>query len=158
MADGAPGETPEVALGPLEDSLGFLLRLAQLRNFAAFYDDLGGLGLRPGALTVLILVGENPGIRQGVLARALSIKRAHMTKMVQAMEDDGLLRRTVPDADRRSVELWLTAAGQARLDTIRPPFESFERSAGRHLTEAEARDLKALLRKYLALSPQGGPA
>lgn len=156
MADGGPRTPAEVRFGRLRDSLGFLLRLAQLRNFSSFFDDLGALGLRPGMVSVLIMVAENPGIRQGVLARALMIKRAHMTKMVQAMEDEGLIRRTVPEEDRRSVELWITQAGRARLDETRAPFDAFEKRASRRLSPAEERDLRRLLQRYLGLGPQGG--
>jgi DNA-binding MarR family transcriptional regulator len=156
MDDRTTGTVPEVRLGPLADSLGFLLRLAQLRNFAAFYAALGTLELRPGAFTVLLLIGENPGIRQGVLARALMIKRAHMTKMIRAMETEGLLRRTVPPTDRRSVELWLTEAGTARLGAIRAPFAAFENRSAAGLTPAEDRQLKHLLQKTLGLPPAGG--
>lgn len=154
MADGT-GKPEAVGFGPLEDSLGFLLRLAQLQNFTAFYEKLGGLGLRPGAFTVLMLVGENPGIRQGVLASALMIKRAHMTKMVQAMEAEGVLNRTVPAEDRRAFELRLTEAGEKRLSEIRAEFDVFEASSAGLLSPSEARQLKDLLRKYLGHPPQG---
>ena len=82
--DTARGE--EVRLGAMADSLGFLLRLAQLASFREFFEDLDGMDVRPGEMTVLMLIGENPGVRQGVLAKRLMIKRAHMTKMIRAME------------------------------------------------------------------------
>ncbi|MDH3264248.1 MAG: MarR family transcriptional regulator [Paracoccaceae bacterium] len=145
-------------LGALTGSLGFLLRLAQLASFREFFEDLDGLGVRPGEITVLMLIGENPGIRQGVLARRLMIKRAHMTKMVRAMEESGLVKRTVPEDDRRSVELWLSAEGAARLEALGAPFLAHETRPARGLTAREERELKRLLRKYLDLPEptQGG--
>jgi DNA-binding MarR family transcriptional regulator len=151
MDDLRDAPAPALRLGPMEASLGFLLRLGQLVSFRDWFADLGALGLRPGEATVLMLVAANPGVRQGVLARALMIKRAHMTKMVRAMEEDGLVRRTVPEDDRRAQELWLTEAGRARLAAFDGPFRAHEAAAERALTTAEAAELKRLLRKYVGL-------
>ena len=142
--------------GPLSESLGFLLRLAQLGAFRDFYDDVGGTGVRPGEMSVLLLIAENPGVRQGVLARGLMIKRAHMTKMVRAMETEGLVRRTVPEDDRRSVELWLTEAGAARVEALRGPVMAHEARAPRGLNRRETAQLKRLLRAYVNLPPEPG--
>ena len=145
-----PAET--VRLGPLSDSLGFLLRLSQLDSFRDFYDDLDELGMRPGEASALVLIGENPGVRQGALARRLMIKRAHMTKMIRAMEEAGLVERSVPDDDRRSVQLRLTARGRQRAETLRSPWEAHEARPVRNLSRHEAADLKRLLRKHLGIA------
>ncbi len=141
--------------GTLGESLGFLLRLAQLRSFEEFFDGLGELDVRPGETTVLMMLDDNPGIRQGVLAQALMIKRAHMAKMVRAMEGDGLIRRTVPDDDKRAMELWLTQAGAGHVAALRGPFDAHERRSFDGLTPREATELKRLLRKYIGLHPKG---
>lgn len=154
----APRKDPAevVRLGPLRESLGFLLRLAQLSAFRDFFEDLGPLGVRPGELSVLLLIGENPGIRQGVLARRLMIKRAHMTKMVRSLENAGLVRRTVPASDRRSAELWLTERGRLRVAELREPFLAHERRPAPGLTRAEEAQLRELLRRYLGLAAEEG--
>jgi DNA-binding MarR family transcriptional regulator len=141
----------DVRLGPLSESLGFLLRLSQLVSFRDFYASLEDFDMRPGEASVLMLIAENAGVRQGVLARRLMIKRAHMTKMIRAMEDTGLVSRTVPDDDRRSVELWLTPRGQARVAAMRAPWAAHETRPARNLTRREEEELKRLLRKYLEL-------
>ncbi|MGP6087974.1 MarR family winged helix-turn-helix transcriptional regulator [Antarctobacter jejuensis] len=143
----------DIRLGPMGDSLGYLLRLAQLQAFRAFYTTFEGERIRPGEFTVLMLIAENPGIRQGVLARALMIKRAHMTKMVQSFEEAGLIRRTVPESDRRAVELWLTDAGTDRMNAFRAPFAVHEDHSAPSLAPQEAADLRRLLKKYLRLQP-----
>jgi DNA-binding MarR family transcriptional regulator len=146
-----PRAAGDVRLGPLSESLGFLLRLSQLASFREFFDGLADFGVRPGEASVLVLIGENPGVRQGVLAQRLMIKRAHMTKMIRAMEDTGLVTRTVPEDDRRSVELWLTKRGAARVEAMRAPWAAHEARPARNLTKREEAELRRLLRKYLAL-------
>lgn len=148
----APDRDEEIELGPLGDSMGFLLRLSQLQAFRDYYSGLAELDLRPGELSVLMLIGGNPGIRQGVLARKLMIKRAHMTKMVQGFEQAGLVRRTVPASDRRSIELWLTDDGAARIEAASGPFRQHEGRRHAELSDAEVSQLKNLLRKYLGLT------
>jgi DNA-binding MarR family transcriptional regulator len=147
-------EAEDVRLGPLADSLGFLLRLSQLVSFRDFFAELEDIDMRPGEASVLMLIGENPGVRQGVLAKRLMIKRAHMTKMIRAMEETGLVTRTVPEDDRRSVELWLTKRGQDRVEAMRDPWAAHEARPARNLTRRDEAELKRLMRKYLDL-PEG---
>tara|TARA_R100000789_G_scaffold79524_4_gene74770 strand:- start:9952 stop:10494 length:543 start_codon:yes stop_codon:yes gene_type:complete len=146
-----PAKDAVVRYGHLSDSLGFLLRLAQLQSFADFFRAFEGEEVRPGEISVLMVLYENPGIRQGLLARALSIKRAHMTKMVRQMETDGLITRRVPEDDKRAMELRLTALGQARITALMPTFVDHESRDAGCLDGAEAAELKRLLRKLLAL-------
>lgn len=142
---------PDLEFGPLGESLGFLLRLSQLRSFGMFYAVFEDKGIRPGELSVLFMLADNPGVRQGVLAKALRIKRAHMTKMVHGMEAEALLHRTVPEDDKRSVELWLTDKGKALVESLRPLFNSHETQSPAPLSAEEAETLKSLLRKYMGM-------
>lgn len=147
-------ETPadEVALGELQDSLGFLMRLAQLRVFENYFEALGQYGMRPGEFSVLVVIGHNPGIRQGVLASKLMIKRAHITKVVRRLEDEGLVDRRIPDEDRRVVELTLTAKGRAFVAERAAVLHAFDQSVPEGLTRKDRDQLVHLLRKLLGLS------
>jgi DNA-binding MarR family transcriptional regulator len=49
-----------------------------------------------------------------------------MTKLVDALERRGLVKRTPSDTDRRSVELSLTAAGQKLVESIKPEILAHE--------------------------------
>jgi DNA-binding MarR family transcriptional regulator len=154
----AGGSADGLRFGALSGSLGLLLRLAQIVSFRDFFESLGHLGMRPGEATALMLIGENPGVRQGELARQLMIKRAHMTKMVRAMETAGLVSRSVPDDDRRSVALRLSPAGEAEVASLRGPFLAHEAGAARGLSRREEAELKRLLCKYLGLAPPAAEA
>ncbi|MGY6534930.1 MAG: MarR family winged helix-turn-helix transcriptional regulator [Pararhodobacter sp.] len=138
----------DVDYGGLEQATGFLLRLAQLRVFAHFYKVLQQQDLRLGAISALILIGHNPGIRHGILADALSIKLAHTTKMLKALEAQGLVVRHQPAYDRRSVELRLTDAGTALVHDMQHQISLHEELSVSGLTERERQQLKRLLRKF----------
>nr|WP_281065516.1 MarR family winged helix-turn-helix transcriptional regulator [Jiella sonneratiae] len=103
--------------------------------------------MQPGLLSVLITIGENPGVRQGVLANALKIKRSHMAKIVQGFDAAGLVDRRVPADDRRAVELTLTPAGRGRVAAAMPKFRTHETLSASRLSAAERRTLLDLLRK-----------
>jgi DNA-binding MarR family transcriptional regulator len=138
----------EVSLAGLTDSIGFLLRMAQLKVFAQFFEDLGKYGLKPGEFSVLVLIGENPGVRQGQIAAAMKIKPAHMTKMVRGFEDQGLVDRSVPPDDRRAVELRLSEKGKDYVGELSPHFYAFDRSQQEPLTKSEMQTMRGLLRKF----------
>ena len=136
----------QIDLGELAGSLGFLLRMAQLRAFESFFRTAGN-DLKPGEFTVLWVIGLNPGLRQGTIARRLRIKPAHMTKLIRRIVEAGLVEREIPPDDRRSIRLSLTRAGKAFVEeheaTLRRSCDA-ERAA---LTDREYETIVALLRK-----------
>lgn len=149
-----PGD--EVDLGDLSDSIGFLMRLAQVRLFGQFFETFEGTDVRPGEITVLWVIDLNAKVRQGTLAQTLNIKAAHMTKLVQRMVRDGLVRRDVPPQDRRSVHLELTAKGKAYLESHRPAFLKVHSAERLGMTPDEYSTLLTLIRK-VALVKEPAP-
>lgn len=145
-----PG-TEEVALGDLAQSIGFLLRIAQVQTFERFFAAFDGIDLRPGEFSVIWVIRGNPGIRQGLVADTLGIKPAQMTKMIRRLEAQGRIRRVIPDNDRRSVKLFLTDAGEAFASAHEEAFFGHEDHRSLGLTETEWRDLARLLRRYTGL-------
>ncbi|WP_172292543.1 MarR family winged helix-turn-helix transcriptional regulator [Pseudoruegeria sp. HB172150] len=136
-----------IELGVLAESLGFMLRIAQVHCFEMFFDRLGPQGLKPGEFTMLWVVRLNPDIRQGTLARWLRIKPAHMTKLVQKMVSAGHLQRRVPEDDRRSVHLSLTDEGETYVAKHRDEFLTFHEAERSMLNEEECAELARLLGK-----------
>lgn len=144
----AESDADNVDVGPLDSSLGFLLRMAQLRVYDEFYNDLGDYDLKPGEFSVLTLIHKNPGIRQGVLARRIMIKRAHMTKLVRTFEDRGFVSRTIPDEDRRAVKLDLTDTGREFVERHWPRFYKHSTAQSKYLSPDEEKQMLVLLRKF----------
>jgi DNA-binding MarR family transcriptional regulator len=78
------------------------------------HDVSSGLtGARLSALSVVVFGGP---ITLGDLAAAEQVKAPTMTRMVQALEDDGLLRRETDPGDRRVVRVRATAKGVRLLE------------------------------------------
>ncbi|MBV7379998.1 MarR family winged helix-turn-helix transcriptional regulator [Maritimibacter dapengensis] len=136
-----------VRMGEIQNSLGFLLRVAQIQTFERFFETLGDYGLKPGEFTVLWVIGLNPGLRQGTIAATLSIKPAHMTKLIGRLAKQGLVARTTPADDRRAVRLTLTDQGRTFVAENKSAFlaqNAFERN---QMSPEEMETLIGLLRK-----------
>lgn len=142
-------ETDTVQLGRLAGDLGFLLRLAQVKVYERYFRELGEQRVNPGEFSVLWAIALNPGIHQSALCQRLIIKRSHMAKLAKSLEERGLVTRSVPDDDRRGVELTVTSKGQTLVDDIADWFFAFEDRLGSGLTAAERGRLVQLLLKFI---------
>lgn len=154
LAAEPPARESRVELGELTDTLGFLLRIAQVRDYENFFERFGRIGVKPGEFSVLWVIHLNPGIRQGVLARHLSIKRAHMTKLVRSLHLRGVIERTVPEDDRRALALALTPAGETFVKTHASAVFALNSAASGALSPAEHKQLRTLLRKQAGLDTE----
>lgn len=107
------------ALGSLESSVAFHLRLAQEASFQAFARRVGGSGLRPGRYAALAIIGENPGITQAALSRASGRDTSSLTPVLDDLVERGLVVRERVATNRRSYSLALTECGRAALQRFR---------------------------------------
>jgi DNA-binding MarR family transcriptional regulator len=101
-----------IKLGPLEDYIGYHLRLAQDASFQAFAARVGQGDLRPGYFTLLTLIRENPGITQTAISQASGRDKSTLTPALRYLEDNGYIGRERIDHDRRSFRLRLTPSGE----------------------------------------------
>ena len=88
------------------------------------------------------------------LATALDLSPAAMTKRLDNLEQDGYLRRSHDDADRRRVLITLTEAGMRAWENTISLQDRVERQLVDVLRPAEQDQLVSLLRRLL-LSAQG---
>jgi DNA-binding MarR family transcriptional regulator len=98
--------------GPLESSIGYRLRRAQLAIFEDVIRIFDEVGLRPGSFSVLAVIGRNPGLKQSEVSAALGIQRTNFVGLIDSLERRGLAVRKPSEKDRRSYALHLTPAGR----------------------------------------------
>ncbi|MEU2615069.1 MarR family transcriptional regulator [Micromonospora sp. NPDC007271] len=89
---------------------------------ARFAAQLEEHGLSAVEFEVLTRLARSPGrqLRMTDLAAQTSLSTSGVTRVVDRMERDGLIRRRACPSDRRSSYAVVTAAGLARLDEILP--------------------------------------
>jgi DNA-binding MarR family transcriptional regulator len=146
LATAIPDQS-DLRLGPLDESIGFHLRLANDAAFQSFLARFDNADVRAGDLTILSLVAENPGITQALLSR---ISRRHMstlTPVLRELADRGLIKRKQVASDRRSQTIDLTAAGKAALRTLKAAAARHERELARLVGKAGKADFVATLRR-----------
>lgn len=97
-------------------------------------------GLNLGWYEVLLLLAGAPGqrLRMSDLADGMILSRSAATRLVDRLERDGLVDRTVCDSDRRGMEVSLTDAGRERfLVAGRLHLRGIEEHFGAHLDPSQ---------------------
>jgi DNA-binding MarR family transcriptional regulator len=69
----------------------------------------------PGGLSVLVTLDQQGPQRIGALAEAVAVTAPSMTRIVNALEAEGLVARAVDPEDRRAQVVAVTSAGRALL-------------------------------------------
>ncbi len=151
----APGRTElaaeRVIYGELRHNTGFLLRMAWLQVSEKLDENSLSVSLSAAEYTILQMIAQCPGVRQGHLAQALYIKPAAMTRIIRAFEERALVLREIPVGDRRTVRLSIRPAGRKALEQARPLFGGMAEHERGALNVEEQRQLNQLLRRFCGL-------
>jgi DNA-binding MarR family transcriptional regulator len=144
------GESPparQMRFGALGGSLGYALRRAQLATTAAFLEVMKEVDLRPTQFSVLILINENPGVRQAAVCAALGLQKANFVPLLNELERRGLAERRPGIPDRRASALHLTEQGTAFLRRALQLHSEWEDKVAERLGPKGREQLLGLLKK-----------
>ena len=136
---------------PIGMRLGYQLRRASMVMTADLAAKLAPLDLRPTEATILLLVGANPGCRQGEIGELLGIKRANMVPLVARVVGVGLVDRA--RADGRTHSLTLTGKGVAKVAAVKKALDRHEAS---FLSRLNGKSLRNLLNSLAVLRGESG--
>ncbi len=105
---------------------------------------------------VLIHTDETPdGLRMNELAERILYSKSGLTRVVDRMEEAGLVRRVRQENDRRSIRVVLTDEGRTKLEQARRHHRHhLEQHFSRHLADT---DIKALTRTFEKISAHVRP-
>lgn len=109
---------PGLAYGVLDELLGYALRRAQNALYLDFHRATQGLDVSPQRFAALVLVGQNPGMRQGLLAQAMGVHRSGALRLTDWLTAQAWAERRDDPQDARSWGLHLTAAGKRMLSKL----------------------------------------
>lgn len=130
-----------------------------LRTSSALVGELATL-LRPYELTqpqynvLRILRGAGAdGLPCGEIGERMVSREPDVTRLLNRMEDSGLVLRRRGPADRRVVTAWLTAAGKRLVDALDEPVEAMHARQLGHLSREELHALSELLERARAETP-----
>lgn len=141
-----------VKADPLDASLGYSLRRAQLSTYGDFVTVMERFEIRPSQFAVLVLIRANPGLTQSAISLTLGIQKANFVALLDRLEGRGLTeRRKVPE-DRRSSALHLTRAGETFVKKLEAAHAVLETNLSVRLGEKRSRQLLALLHEFTAVA------
>ena len=105
---------------------------------------------------VLVQLEESPeGIPMNALADRILYSKSGFTRVIDRMEEAGLVRRLRPQHDRRTILIVLTDQGTQTMEHARRYHrDGIERHFSQHLTQA---DIKALTRALEKISTHARP-
>ena len=102
----------------LDRNLGFLLHDVARLMRRRFEQNARELGLTRSQCQVMAHLARNEGIRQGSLAEILEIEPITLTRILDRLEEAGLVERLLHHKDRRVRLLRLTKAAHPLIDDI----------------------------------------
>jgi DNA-binding MarR family transcriptional regulator len=106
-------------------------------------------GLTWTAFVVLWVVWIWEEMETRHVAEEAGINKGTLTGVVKTLEGRGLVRREIPETDRRRTLLSLTAEGEKLMATLFPAFNLEERYVVSALGERKVKDLGDSLRRIL---------
>lgn len=140
-------QSDEPEFGQLDGIVGFHIRLAHGAVYRHFSDTFAELGLTQKQVSVLWLVGENPGVSQIELGSRLRMDRATTMTIVNRLQSRGYLRREKSASDGRKQALHLTSEGEAALEQAKSCIAEHEAWLKSRFTDEEVEKLVEMLER-----------
>lgn len=137
-----------------EESLGRLISDVSGRLLAAFDEEMTGMGITGAQWVILMRIANGCGSTAAELCRFSRYDTGSMTRMLDRLEEKGLIHRARSDRDRRVMRLELTEAGRDLYPLMPPVAIKVLNEHLRGFTRAELDQLKGFLNRMRANSEE----
>lgn len=134
----------------MSETIGFLLNDTARMFRRAYNARTKGSGITALQSRVLTYLARYPGIRQGPLAELIEVEPITLSRMIDRLEESGLVERRADPTDRRAWQLHLTASAEPLLDTLRETARDVVAEATEGLSDAERDELTRLVERVRA--------
>ena len=131
----------------LEDQVGHLLRRANQRHAAIFFEGLGAKQLTPLQFAVLVKIGDEGEVSQNLLGRLTAMDPATVQGVVRRLRERKLIDAR-PDPEDRRRSLWrLSSIGEQFIREVIPAAEAITTKTLEPLSAKDRKTLLDILRK-----------
>jgi DNA-binding MarR family transcriptional regulator len=110
----------------MELSLAYLLSDSARLLRRAFDARVRELGMTSPQARLLLILNVTEGENQGFYAERLEVEPISLTRMIDRMEESGLIERRRDPADRRAWRLFLTERSRQVIDQVRTKLAGLE--------------------------------
>jgi DNA-binding MarR family transcriptional regulator len=124
---------------------GFLLVRLGMTFKTRALEQLAQVGFSQYHYSVLALLDDQPQEAQAQIADTLGLDRSQLVRILDGLEDRGLIARHRDKVDRRRHTVSLTAAGRRQLQRLRATIDKLEGDLLAPLDPADRETLHALL-------------
>jgi DNA-binding MarR family transcriptional regulator len=130
---------------PPESSFGFLLHDVARLMRRRFNEKARKLGLTQEQCRTFLYLARSEGIQQVELAEMLEIKPITLARLLDKLENHGLVERRRDPEDRRAYRLYLTKKARPMLETIWAMGKEVRMEASRHIPDKRIEHLIQIL-------------
>ena len=137
-----------------DDRLIYQIFMAQQKLQASINNTLIAEGIKVtlGQAGLLFLLRQDDGRTMTALSKALAVKNATLTGLIDRLERSGLVMRKASRKDRRAIRIYLTPAGIEECDKAKPVIkranEEIKYGFSREEIDVFKRVLNSVFRKF----------
>jgi DNA-binding MarR family transcriptional regulator len=132
------------------EMLPYLLTRVSARTNQLWVRQLREHGLTIGRWQVLNVLCSFDGSRIGTIADLSGGEQPAVSRVIDQMERDGLVKRRPSLNDSRAVEVWITKLGRDIYNELMPEAHAFVQRMLRTLSDAESKQMTALLERLFS--------
>ncbi|MBC7740536.1 MAG: winged helix-turn-helix transcriptional regulator [Candidatus Saccharibacteria bacterium] len=134
----------------------YLMNRIMGRYNAALRAEMAGLGLTTPKMRALAVLSVTEGPLIGELALLTVVEQSTLSRALDQLNAEGLIRRQTDAADSRAVRVFLTKAGRMTFDTLWPHMADAQARMFRGVSAEDRQAFVTTLQKLLAnISGQG---
>ncbi len=126
-----------------------LINRVRVEMIDALDRELSKYDISAPQLIVLAYVASKEADSAAALCKSISYDPGAMTRMIDRLQEKGLIRRTPNPGDRRATNLELTTAGRALYPQLLAAKETVQAQFLRGFSKSEAHMLESLLTRLL---------
>lgn len=152
--DTHPFDPAEYRMG---ESVGYLMARAKSVLSHDVEQEVNGLDITHAQATCLMMLANGSGSTVTDLGRELNTDMGSVTRLLSRMEKRGLILRQRSDADRRVVDLSITAAGRALVEELPRIYCRVLNRHFRDFSAAELQTFRSMLNRIIG-NNSGQPA
>ena len=129
----------------MDENIGTLLAQVSRLLRRTFDERARGIGVTRPQWQVLSLLMLHAGSNQGALAEMLEVEPITLGRMIDRLQEAGLVERRADPTDRRAWRIFLTDKGNGLLDKLRPFGRETLNAALEGVSEADRTQFMATL-------------
>jgi MarR family transcriptional regulator, lower aerobic nicotinate degradation pathway regulator len=131
---------------------GHLIRRLQQIAVAIFMEQTAEFDITPVQYSALLAVRNHPGTDQTTLTSIIAFDRSTIGEVVKRLENKGLVRRGISDADRRAKVLYITPSGRRLLSNVRRAVDAAQDKIVAPLSREERSEFMRMMHKLVLLN------